>query len=143
MCRIAVQIPEEVLYDIKMTEEQANDFAKRSIAMMLYTQNHISIGYSAQIAGMTEEEFIKYLSSNGVSIFNFDDYMTLIDSNWNRIEALRIVGDLDLTIPVNELERLKFIHDKNKNEIGQIVLINKFDKKEIRFNLKRNKNLPR
>ena len=32
---------------------------------------------------------------------------------------------------------------KNKNEIGQIVLINKFDKKEIRFNLKRNKNLPR
>ena len=55
MCRIAVQIPEEVLYDIKMTEEQANDFAKRSIAMMLYTQNHISIGYSAQIAGMTEE----------------------------------------------------------------------------------------
>jgi len=69
--------------------------------------------------------------------------MTLIDSNWNRIEALRIVGDLDLTIPVNELERLKFIHDKNKNEIGQIVLINKFDKKEIRFNLKRNKNLPR
>ena len=40
---------------------------------MLYTQNHISIGYSAQIAGMTEEEFIKYLSSNGVSIFNFDD----------------------------------------------------------------------
>ncbi len=73
MCRIAVQIPEEVLYDIKMTEEQANDFAKRSIAMMLYTQNHISIGYSAQIAGMTEEEFIKYLSSNGVSIFNFDD----------------------------------------------------------------------
>jgi predicted HTH domain antitoxin len=73
MCSIAVQIPEEVLYDIKITEEQANDFAKRSIAMMLYTQNHISIGYSAQIAGMTEEEFIKYLSSNGVSIFNFDD----------------------------------------------------------------------
>ena len=73
MCSIAVQIPEEVLYVIKMTEEQANDFAKRSIAMMLYTQNHISIGYSAQIAGMTEEEFIKYLSSNGVSIFNFDD----------------------------------------------------------------------
>ena len=73
MCSIAVQIPEEVLYDIKMTEEQANDFAKRSIAMMLYVQNHISIGYSAQIAGMTEEEFIKYLSSNGVSIFNFDD----------------------------------------------------------------------
>lgn len=50
-----------------------SDFVKKSIVMMLYTQNYISIGYSAQTAGMTEEEFIKYLSSNGVSIFNFDD----------------------------------------------------------------------
>lgn len=73
MCSIAIKIPDEVLYDTKMTEEQANDFAKKSIALMLYTQNHISIGYSAQIAGMTEEEFINYLSNNGISIFNFDD----------------------------------------------------------------------
>lgn len=54
MCSIAIKIPDEVLYDTKMTEEQANDFAKKSIALMLYTKNHISIGYSAQIAGMTE-----------------------------------------------------------------------------------------
>ena len=73
MCSIAIKIPDEVLYDTKMTEEQANDFAKKSIALMLYTKNHISIGYSAQIAGMTEEEFINYLSNNGISIFNFDD----------------------------------------------------------------------
>ena len=73
MCSIAIKIPDEVLYDTKMTEEQANDFAKKSIALMLYTEDHISIGYSAQIAGMTEEEFINYLSNNGISIFNFDD----------------------------------------------------------------------
>ena len=73
MCSIAIKIPDEVLYDTKMTEEQANDFAKKSIALMLYTKNHISTGYSAQIAGMTEEEFINYLSNNGISIFNFDD----------------------------------------------------------------------
>lgn len=73
MCSIAIKIPDEVLYDTKMTEEQANDFAKKSITLMLYTKNHISIGYSAQIAGMTEEEFINYLSNNGISIFNFDD----------------------------------------------------------------------
>ncbi len=73
MCSIAIKIPDEVLYDIKMTEEQASDFAKKAIAMTLYTQNHISIGYSAQIAGVTEEEFIRYLSNNGISIFSFDD----------------------------------------------------------------------
>lgn len=27
MCKIAVKIPGEVLYDVKMTEEQATDFA--------------------------------------------------------------------------------------------------------------------
>ncbi len=41
MCMIAMKIPDEVLFDIKMTEAQANDFAKRYMAMMLYTKKHI------------------------------------------------------------------------------------------------------
>lgn len=45
MCSVAVKIPDEVLYDTKMAE--ANAFAKRATALMLYTQNHISIGYCA------------------------------------------------------------------------------------------------
>ena len=45
MCSVAVKIPDEVLYDTKMTETEANAFAKRATALMLYTQNHISIGY--------------------------------------------------------------------------------------------------
>ena len=61
MCSIAVKIPDEVLYDTKMTEAEASDFAKKAIAVMLYSKNHISIGYCAQIAGMPEEDFIKYL----------------------------------------------------------------------------------
>ena len=47
MCSAAVKIPDEVLYDTKMTEAEANAFAKRATALMLYTQNHISIGYCA------------------------------------------------------------------------------------------------
>lgn len=38
-----------------------------------YKQNGVSIGYCSQIAGMTEEEFIKYLGQNEISIFQFDD----------------------------------------------------------------------
>ena len=41
MCSVAVKIPDEVLYDTKMTEAEANAFAKRATALMLYTQNHI------------------------------------------------------------------------------------------------------
>lgn len=73
MCSIAVKIPDEVLYDTKMTEAEASDFAKKAIALMLYSKNHISIGCCAQIAGTSEEDFIKYLSSNHISIFSFDD----------------------------------------------------------------------
>lgn len=62
-----------VLYDTRMTKEQALSFAKRAIALDFYTQNGVSVGYCAQIAGMTEEDFIKYLGENRVSIFRFDD----------------------------------------------------------------------
>ena len=55
-----------------MKHEQANQFARRAVALGYYTQSGISIGYCAQIAGMTEEEFIKYLGQNHISIFRFD-----------------------------------------------------------------------
>lgn len=68
MCSVVIKIPDEVLYDTKMTEAEANAFAKMAMAMMRYTQNHISIRYCAQIARMVEEDFIKYLSDNGIPI---------------------------------------------------------------------------
>jgi predicted HTH domain antitoxin len=72
MCQIAVQIPEAVLFDTHMTAVQANDYAKKLIALDYYTRLHVSIGYCAQIAQMSEEDFIKYLGQNGISIFQFD-----------------------------------------------------------------------
>ena len=73
MCQIALSIPDEVLYDTKMSYEQANKFARQAVALGYYTQSGVSIGYCAQIAGLTEEEFIKYLGRNHISIFRFDD----------------------------------------------------------------------
>ena len=73
MCQIAFSVPDEVLFDTKMSREQANQFARRYVALGFYKQNGVSIGYCSQIAGMTEEEFIKYLGQNEISIFQFDD----------------------------------------------------------------------
>ncbi len=72
MCQVSVQIPEAVLFDTHMTAVQANDYAKKLIALDYYTRLHVSIGYCAQIAQMSEEDFIKYLGQNGISIFQFD-----------------------------------------------------------------------
>ena len=73
MCQIAIDIPNEVLYDTKMNREEANRFTRCAVALGYYTQSGVSIGYCAQIAGLTEEEFIQYLGKNQVSIFHFDN----------------------------------------------------------------------
>ena len=73
MCQVAVQIPEAVLYDTHMTSIQVNDYAKKLIALDYYTRHHVSIGYCSQIAEMSEEDFIKLLGQNNISIFQFDD----------------------------------------------------------------------
>ena len=79
MCEFAVQIPEEVLYDTHMTESQSKSLVKKIIAMHYYLHFHVSLGYCAQIANTTEEDFIKYLGENQVSIFQFDNKQEFLD----------------------------------------------------------------
>ena len=73
MCDVAVPIPEEVLFDTRMSKSEAEDFARLMTAFGYYTHNSVSIGYCAQIAGVPEEDFMRFLGSNGVSVFAFDD----------------------------------------------------------------------
>ncbi|MBQ9568107.1 MAG: UPF0175 family protein [Lachnospiraceae bacterium] len=73
MCQISVQIPEAVLYDTHMDEADASSFAKKMVALGYYTKNNVSIGYCSQIAEMPEEDFIRFLGENGISIFQYKD----------------------------------------------------------------------
>ena len=73
MCHLDINIPEEVLYDTKMSHDEAKDYVKRLVALDFYTRNGVSIGYCAQIADMTEEDFIKYLGEHKISIFNYSN----------------------------------------------------------------------
>mgnify|MGYP002624801666 CR=1 FL=1 len=79
MCQIALNIPEEVLYDIKMSKLTAEREARKIVALQFYTVHGVSLGYCAQIAGMDKEDFIHYLSINNVSIFQFDDKEEFIE----------------------------------------------------------------
>ena len=73
MCQVSVNIPNEILYDTHMSAADAAAFARQMVALGYYTQNNISIGYCAKIAGMCEEDFILFLGRHGVGIF---DHMT-------------------------------------------------------------------
>ena len=73
MCTVGLSIPNEVLYDTRMSESEAEVFARRAVALCYYTQAGVSLGYCAKIAGMSKQEFIRYLGDNHVSIFSFDN----------------------------------------------------------------------
>ena len=47
--------------------------------MLSYIQDKNSLGYCAKIADMSKEDFIRYLGSNGISIFQFDDEREFVE----------------------------------------------------------------
>lgn len=74
--------PQEVSCDIKVSKSEAVE-EKKILALKYYTVHGASLGYCAQIAGMGKEDFIRYLSANKVSIFQFDDKDEFIEEMKN------------------------------------------------------------
>lgn len=77
--QITLAIPTAVMYDTHMTSEETLDYARKLLAVDYYQNCGISIGYCAQIAGMHEEDFMKYLGQKGISIFHFDNEKEFLD----------------------------------------------------------------
>ena len=73
MCQVSIKIPDAVMYGTKMNQNDVEKFIRRLVAVEYYKSKGISIGYCAEIAGMNETDFIKYLGDNKISIFQFDD----------------------------------------------------------------------
>ena len=72
MCVVSINVPEEILLDL---HEDKNDFAeyiKRMLALDLYKNKKVSLGYCASVAEMSKEEFVRFLGMNGISIFSFE-----------------------------------------------------------------------
>ena len=83
MFQVSVNIPEAVLFDTKMKLSDAEKFIRRVVALEYFKNHGVSIGYCAEIAGMTEENFIKYLGKNKISIFKFDDEKEFLEEAAN------------------------------------------------------------
>lgn len=73
MNTIAVEVPQAVMYDTKMTAAQTQKFINETVALEYYKNHGISLGYCAEIAGMTKEDFLKFLGTQEISVFNFED----------------------------------------------------------------------
>lgn len=68
---INVSIPGEILLTLRESDIKLALDMKRWTALKLFEQKRLSIGQSAELAEMNEEDFIKYLGSNNVSIFSY------------------------------------------------------------------------
>lgn len=77
--QIVLSIPNEVLYDTRMTDEQAMDFARKAVALRYYVSEGVSLGHCAEIAQMTKGAFIRFLSENGVSVFQYDNQAEFLE----------------------------------------------------------------
>lgn len=71
MCVVSINIPEEILLDLHEDKDDFAEYMKKMLALDLYKNKKVSLGYCASVAEMTKEEFIQYLAMNDVSIFSF------------------------------------------------------------------------
>ena len=71
MCVVSINIPEEILLDLHEDQKDFADYMKKMLALDLYKNKKVSLGYCASVAEMTKEEFVQYLGKNDVSVFSF------------------------------------------------------------------------
>lgn len=72
MCMVALEVPEEILLDLHEDKYMFTEYVKHKIAIDLYKERKVSLGYCAELAGMSKEEFVQLLGKNDISIFSFD-----------------------------------------------------------------------
>lgn len=72
MCVISINIPEEVVLCLGENRTELISQVKEMVAVEFYKNRKVSLGYCAEIAELSKEEFVKCLGRNGVSIFGFD-----------------------------------------------------------------------
>lgn len=78
---------------------------------LLYTDSSILL---REDVGLDENDYI--------TICDFDDIMSLIDSTYDLIDSLRIYGEYDLTIPIEDVNRFKIEKDINEKLKKAIVI---------------------
>jgi predicted HTH domain antitoxin len=79
MKNVNISIPNEILLTLRESDKELALNMKRWAALKLFEEKRLSIGQSAELAEMTEGDFIKYLSASKVSIFPYRSYSELAE----------------------------------------------------------------
>lgn len=71
--KIEIEIPEELLFYLKQSDEEFKKEMKLLIAIDLYKKSKLSLGKAAQLAGFSKIGFIDMLNFRGEPIFNYSE----------------------------------------------------------------------
>ena len=77
------KVSKKVLNKVEMNEAAFVQYAKRMVALDMYKNRDISLGYCAEVAEMTKEAFVLFLGQNKVSVFNFKDAEEFLEEAHN------------------------------------------------------------
>ena len=69
---LTIAIPDNFILSARQTNKEFEAEAKKAIALKFYIDEKLSLGQAAELAGLSEHEFILYLGKNNISILRFD-----------------------------------------------------------------------
>ncbi|NLK97560.1 UPF0175 family protein [Defluviitalea saccharophila] len=79
----SVKLPQEIVLTLRQSSEDIVKEMKKALAVKYYKEKKLSLGQSAELAEMNKENFIEYLSEQGVTIFRFEKENELLEDIQN------------------------------------------------------------
>jgi predicted HTH domain antitoxin len=70
---INVPISEEVLFILKKDEKSLQKEITSILALQFFKEKRLSLGKSAELAGMTKNEFVEFLGKHEIDIYQYTE----------------------------------------------------------------------
>ena len=85
---LSFPVEREVLFALRQDEELFVSNVRKILALRYFQSQQLSLGLAARLANMEKDDFIQYLGSNRIDIYQyteneFDDEMTFLSGLWN------------------------------------------------------------
>jgi predicted HTH domain antitoxin len=70
---INVPISEEILFILKKDEKSLQKEITAILALQFFKEKRLSLGKSAELAGMTKNEFVEFLGKHEIDIYQYTE----------------------------------------------------------------------
>jgi predicted HTH domain antitoxin len=71
--KIEIEVPEELLMNLKQSDEEFKKELKLLMAIDLYKKSRLSLGKAAELSGFSKLGFIDMLNFRGEPVFNYSE----------------------------------------------------------------------